>query len=258
MSLITLTTDFGTRDWFVGTMKGVIHQIAPNTPITDLTHGIPRGDIHAGAFALAAAHRYFPKGTIHVGVVDPNVGGGRDSLVIQTSNGYFIGPDNGLFSYVLRGESVKSMHRIQNSRYQLPVTSQTFHGRDVFAPVAAHLSRGVPLSQFGPRAHEMHQLNWPDLKAQKTGLRGEVVYVDRFGNAITNITGNALLSSGADKVRAAQKLIPIKNSYDSVPAKSAVAVLGSSGLMEIAINGGDASKTLKLKIGSAVSLPAAK
>lgn len=255
MKLISLTTDFGLEDWFVGTMKGVIYEIAPNTSVIDLTHGISAGDIQAGAFALAAAYRYFPSGTIHVGVVDPGVGGERAGLIIETENGCFVGPDNGLFSYVLRGERLKSIREIQNPRFQLSNVSQTFHGRDVFAPVAAHISRGVPLSQFGARIHEIEQLEWPETKTTSTGLRGQIVYVDHFGNAITNITANAVLSSGSKKVRAGQKLIPIEKSYDAVKGKKPVAVLGSSSLLEIAINGGNAAKSLKLKIGSPVAIP---
>lgn len=254
MKLITLTTDFGSKDWFVGTMKGVILQIAPTASIIDLTHGISCGDIRAGAFALAASYRYFPSGTIHVGVVDPGVGGKRAGLIIETENGCFVGPDNGLFSYVLRGEKLKSVRQIQNPRYQLSNVSQTFHGRDVFAPVAAHISRGVPLSQFGARIHDFEQLDWPELKTLKTGLRGEVVYIDHFGNGITNITTSAVLSSGAQKVRVAQKLISIQSSYDAVKGKKPFAIVGSCGLLEIAVNGGNAAKSLKLKVGSPVSL----
>ena len=118
MKSITLTTDFGTKDWFVGSMKGVIQGIAPNTSVADITHGVPAGNIQAGAFAIAAAYRYFPNGTIHLGVVDPGVGGSRVGLVIQTDNAYFVGPDNGLFSYALRGERLKSVHVIQNRRHR--------------------------------------------------------------------------------------------------------------------------------------------
>jgi len=256
MKLIALITDFGLKDWFVGTMKGVIQKIAPDTSVIDLTHGIPAGDIRAGAFALAAASQYFPSGTIYVGVVDPGVGGERAGLIIETENGYFIGPDNGLFSYALRGERLKSIRKIQNPRFQLANVSQTFHGRDVFAPVAAHISRGVPLSQFGTRVHDFEQLDWPEIKITATGLRGQVVYIDHFGNAITNVTGSSVLNSGAQKIRVGQKLVPIEPSYAAVKAGKPVAVIGSSGLLEIAINSGNAAKSLKLKIGSSVLLSA--
>jgi S-adenosylmethionine hydrolase len=254
MKPITLTTDFGLRDWFVGTMKGVILKIAPNAPVIDLTHGISAGDVRAGAFAIAAAYRYFPAGTIHVGVVDPGVGGNRAGLVIETENNLFVGPDNGLFSFVRRGERLKSIHRIENPQYQLAVISRTFHGRDVFAPVAAHLSRGVSVGELGPRVHDIERLEWPALKTLRSGLRGEIVYIDHFGNAITNVTGGSVLTSGAGKVRVGQKLVPIEARYGAVKAGRPVAVIGSSGLLEIAINGGNAAKSLKLKIGSPVVL----
>lgn len=255
MQLITLTTDFGGTDWFVGTMKGVILRIAPNAPLIDLTHGVPPGNVRAGAFALAAAYRYFPSGTIHLGVVDPGVGGSRAGLVIETENGFFVGPDNGLFSFVLRGERLKSIHRIENPQYQLAITSRTFHGRDVFAPVAAHLSRGVPVSEFGSRVHDLARLEWPTLKPMRSGLRGEIVYIDHFGNAITNVPDSSVLSSGTATIRVGQKWIPIEGSYDSVKRGRPVALIGSSGLLEIAVNGGNAAKTLKLKINSKVTLP---
>lgn len=254
MKAITFTTDFGFNDWFVGTMKGVILRTAPNASIVDLTHGIAPGDIRAGAFALAAAYHYFPAGTIHVAVVDPGVGSERAGAVIETENYFFVEPDNGVFSFALRGERLRSIHRLENPKFQLTEVSRTFHGRDVFAPAAAHLSRGVPAGQFGPRVHDLVQLDWPEPAATRSGLRGEVVHLDHFGNAITNLPASRVLASGATKVTVGGKTVPLRECYADVPRGKPVAVIGSSGLLEIAINGGNAAKALKLKCGSKVSL----
>ena len=254
MKPITLTTDFGLDDWFVGTMKGVIQRTAPNAAVIDVTHGIAPGDIRAGAFALAAAYRYFPAGTIHLAVVDPGVGSERAGVVIETESYFFVGPDNGVFSFALRGERLRSIHRLENPQYQLAEVSRTFHGRDVFAPAAAHLSRGVPASRFGPRVHDLVQLDWPEPVSLKSAVGGEVVYVDGFGNAITNLPAGRVLASGAAKVTAGGKSVPLLACYADVTRGKPVAVIGSSGLLEIAINGGSAAKALKLRRGSRVLL----
>lgn len=252
MKSIAITTDFGLDDWFVGTMKGVIQKIAPNAPIVDITHVIKPGDIRAGAFALAAAYRYFPIGTIHLVVVDPGVGSDRAGVVIETENYLFVGPDNGVFSFALSGERLRSIHRLENPKFQLTEVSRTFHGRDVFAPAAAHLSRGVPANRFGPRQHELVQLEWPEPETTKSGLRGEVVYIDHFGNCITNLSASRVLASGATRVKVGAKAVPIHDCYAAVKTGKPVAVIGSTGLLEIAINGGNAAKILKLKSGSRI------
>ena len=197
MSVITLTTDFGTRDWFVGTMKGVIASIAPRSTVVDLTHDLPPGDIRGGAFALAASHRFFPKGTIHVAVVDPGVGSRRKAIAVQTAKGVFVGPDNGVLSWALAKEKIRAIHALENEAYFLQPVSRTFHGRDIFAPVAAHLSRGVPIQKLGPALKDFVRLDWPEPRVRRGGFEGEVVYIDRFGNAITNLEGG--LVEGSDR-----------------------------------------------------------
>jgi len=254
MKPITLTTDFGLDDWFVGAMKGVILRIAPHVPVVDVTHAIEPGDIRAGAFALAAAYRYFPAGTIHVAVIDPGVGSERAGVVVESENYVFVGPDNGVFSFALRGERLRSIHRLENPQYQLAEVSRTFHGRDIFAPTAAYLSRGVPVAKFGPRQHELVSLEWPEPVAARGGWRGEVVYIDRFGNCITNLPASRVLASGTTGVKAGTKAVPVRETYAAVKIGRPVAVIGSSGLLEIAVNGGNAAKMLKLKVGSDVLL----
>jgi hypothetical protein len=161
MRLITLTTDFGTRDWFVGTMKGVVLGIHPPATVVDLTHEIPPGDIRAGAFALMTACRFFPKGTVHVAVVDPGVGSRRRAIAVQTANSCFVGPDNGVLSWALMREKIKTIRLLENREFFLEPVSHTFHGRDIFAPVAAHLSRGVAVSRLGRELKDFVRLPWP-------------------------------------------------------------------------------------------------
>lgn len=254
MKPITLTTDFGYQDWFVGAMKGVLLRIAPHAPIVDLTQAVAPGDIRSGAFILAAGYRSFPAGAIHVVVVDPGVGSDRAGVVIETENYLFVGPDNGVFGLALRGERLRSIHRLENPKFRLAEVSNTFHGRDIFAPAAAHLSRGVPPSQFGPRLHELIPIDWPDPVVTKSGLRGEVIHIDHFGNCITNLPASRVLASGATCVKVGAKTVPIHDCYAAVKRGKPVAVIGSTGLLELAINGGSAAKAVKLRMHSPVSL----
>ncbi|MBI2948170.1 MAG: SAM-dependent chlorinase/fluorinase, partial [Verrucomicrobia bacterium] len=201
MQIITLTTDFGTDDWFAGTMKGVILSVNPKASIVDITHGIRLGDIRAGAFALAAAYRFFPRGTVHVAVVDPGVGSERKAIAVRTKDYFFVGPDNGLLSCALAREVIRSIHRLENKKFFLPFVSQTFQGRDVFAPVAAHLSKGVAIGKLGPRAASCKMLTLPTPIRRGHELVGEVIYLDRFGNGITNIRGEDLEAWEADGLK---------------------------------------------------------
>lgn len=255
MRNITLTTDFGTRDWFVGTMKGVILGIVPHAAIVDITHDIAAGDMRAGSFALAMSCRFFPKGTVHVAVVDPGVGSSRPAIAVQTADYLFVGPDNGVLSFALANERVRSVHRLENKNYFLRPVSRTFHGRDIFAPVAAHLSRGIPIQTLGPVQNDFVRLPWPKPQKTAAGLEGEVIFIDRFGNAITNFSHASLEPPGEAWVFAGRRrLCPVKDFYQSVPAGKPVAVPGSSGFLEIAVNGGSAAKQLKLKVGSRMTV----
>ena len=253
MPLITLTTDFGTRDWFVGTMKGVILGIAPGAAIVDITHEIPAGDIRAGAFALAASCRFFPKGTVHVAVVDPGVGGARKAIGVQTAKYFFVGPDNGVLSFALAREKIKSMHRLENAEYFLRPVSKTFHGRDIFGPIAAHLCLGTPVHRLGSVQKEFVRLIWPRPCIGRNWIKGEVILIDRFGNAITNIENLDLgRRSGLEIFLGRKRLCPVGEFYQSVPTGKALAVPGSTGFLEIALNGGSAAKRFRLKVGSKV------
>ena len=253
MNLITLTTDFGTQDWFAATMKGVILGLCPRAAIVDITHEIPAGDIRAGAFALMASHRFFPKGTVHVAVVDPGVGSARHAIAVQTASHFFVGPDNGVLSLALAKGKIKTIRRLENAGSFLQPVSRTFHGRDIFAPVAARLCRGSPIHQLGPPQQGFVRLRWSEPRMQRQGIEGEVVYIDRFGNLTTNIEEKYLPDVSLEHCRldiGRRRNIPLASHYQAVPTGREVALIGSGGLLEIAVNGGSASQRLGLKIGS--------
>lgn len=255
MRVITLTTDFGTRDWFVGTMKGVVLQINPRTAIVDLTHEIPQGDVRAGAFALMVGCRYFSKGTVHVVVVDPGVGGPRRTIAAQTADYIFVGPDNGVLSWALARERIKTVRQLEELKYFLQPVSRTFHGRDIFAPVAAYLSRGLPIQRLGREVKDWIRLPRPQPAKSRGALRGEVIYIDRFGNAITNIPsepGFTERSVACEVVGRRKARCALAEFYGAVPANRAVAIIGSSGFLEIAVNSGSAARKFGLRIGNKV------
>ena len=252
MQIITLTTDFGTHDWFVGTVKGVILGIAPRVQVVDITHDIPGGEIRAAAFALASSCCYFPAKTIHIAVVDPGVGSNRGAIAVQTADYLFVGPDNGVLSWALRQQTVKEVRRLANENFFLRPVSQTFHGRDIFAPVAAHLSKGMPFAKIGPEVKHYLRLPWPKpIRARNGSIRGEIVHIDRFGNAITNIhrADLAAHSGGGGRVFIHDKTVgPLDSYYQAVPLGQTVGLIGSSGYLEIAVNGGEAAQVLKLNL----------
>jgi S-adenosyl-L-methionine hydrolase (adenosine-forming) len=253
--MITLITDFGTRDWFVGTMKGVILGIHPRANVVDITHEIPAGDIRAGAFALMASCRYFPKGSVHVSVVDPGVGSRRQAIAVQTANFVFVGPDNGVLSWALAREKIKTIRRLENRKCFLEPVSRTFHGRDIFAPVAARLTRGLSVKWLGRVLKDFVRLPWPEPTKQRGEVQGEVVYIDRFGNAITNIEAGRVSREWAGKceVKVKPKMCcALMEFYGAVPVNRPVAVLSSSGLLEISVNGGSAARKFGVKIGDKV------
>ena len=258
MRIISLLTDFGLTDWFVGTIKGVILGLNPRARIVDITHNIPPGDIRAAAFALATSYRFFPAGTVHVAVVDPGVGSARKAIAVRTANHFFVGPDNGVLSWALRAEKVEAIHVLENEDYLLHPISHTFHGRDIFAPVAAHMAQGVALRKLGPAAKAFVRLPWPEPKRRGRRIHGEVIYIDRFGNAITNIENEVIRrTQGCScdvRVGGRRYSSPLRMFYRAVPEKTPVAIPGSCGLLEIAVNGGSAEKRLGLSVGMRVVL----
>lgn len=254
MTIVTLLSDFGTQDEYVGVMKGVIAGINPDARVVDITHSIEPQDITHGAYILAAAYRYFPAGTLHVAVVDPGVGGARRILAVECHGHRFLAPDNGLLERVLTDSSDSVVVSVQDRRYYLERVSDTFHGRDIFAPVAARLAAGLPLAALGPVIDRQRIVSGAVPRWRFSTPRcidGIVVAVDRFGNLMTNIEAAAIHTlslQGADgrlTVEIADKRIDgIGHAYDQVHRFSPLAIIGSRGLLEISVNRGDARRTL--------------
>ncbi|HUC98167.1 MAG TPA: SAM-dependent chlorinase/fluorinase [Candidatus Polarisedimenticolaceae bacterium] len=253
--IITLTTDFGYMDPFVGIMKGAILCVTPNLHIIDLNHGIPPQDIKAAALTLAASVPYFPQGTIHVAVVDPGVGSERRPIVIHSAGQYFVGPDNGVFSFAVKDKELSRIVHLSNESYHLLPKSRTFHGRDVFAPVAAHLARGVPLAEFGSPSNDRVSLPWPELERAGEFIVGEILYIDRFGNLFTNVHERDLMALARESLCIHFKEIEIQGlaeNYAAGDKEPYIALVNSWGLLEIASYNGNAASRSGAKIGDKV------
>lgn len=261
MPVITLTTDFGLNDPYVGIMKGVILSICPNARIVDLCHLLPPQDIIAGALTLEASVTYFPDGAVHCAVVDPGVGGSRAAVAVDCGSFYLVGPDNGLFSLVIERHSSMQAVNLTNSAYQLPQVSSTFHGRDIFAPAAAHLAAGALISDLGDPAGPLQRIEIPAPIVEDSSIILSVLHVDRFGNLITNLVQDRLpvLAPGRDAaamtVEAGSVLIHgISSTYSDVEEGRTVAYFGSSGRLEVAVRNGSASQQLGLVRGAELRL----
>jgi S-adenosylmethionine hydrolase len=247
-AIITLTTDFGLKDPYVGIMKGVILTINPEARIVDISHQIKTGDITHAAGLIQEAFSFFPKNTVHVAVIDPGVGSSRRPIIIKTQNHSFVGPDNGLFWPIISAHQQIEIIHLMEKRYFLPHVSHTFHGRDIFAPVAAHLSHGADPLKMGKIITDPVSLRLPILKKNEKTLCGQIVRVDNFGNLITNIHHEDLAQfSGTGKTVIKVGTLTIENvreTYAEVKKDEALALIGSSGYLEIAVNLGRASERL--------------
>ncbi|MFA9406116.1 MAG: S-adenosyl-l-methionine hydroxide adenosyltransferase family protein [Anaerolineales bacterium] len=273
---IALLTDFGTQDTYVSAMKGVIMSLNPQVRIVDITHHIPRGNIQRAAFELWRVQDYFPEETIFLCVVDPGVGTIRRGLAISCGKRTYVGPDNGLFTYVHLLSAQCTAVELQNPGLMLTNVSRTFHGRDVFAPAAAHLSRGVELDAFGPQVTDVAHFPLPLLRSlEDVEILGEVLHADQFGNIITSIgilefaIPDLILKPwllNAPELRFPYEdlrlhlpgplSLRLNRTFDEVPVGEAVAYIGSAGLLEIGINQGSADDTLGLTPGQQISLTA--
>jgi S-adenosyl-L-methionine hydrolase (adenosine-forming) len=251
MRLVTLTTDFGLSDPFVGIMKGVIASRAPEATIVDVTHGVPPQDVVAGALVLRHAVPYFPAGAVHVAVVDPGVGTARRPLCVETDHGVLVGPDNGLLSLAAGPTDVRRIVHLTDERLFLSPRSGTFDGRDVFAPVAAALVAGTPPRALGAEVPEMERLALREPLRRGRTIEGEVVYVDHFGNLITNVAGGMMGRDAGIRIGETRLRGPAP-SYAAVPPGELVAVVGSWGLLEIAVRNGSASARLGASKGERV------
>ena len=267
---IVLTTDFGLADPYAGVMKGVILGINPAATLIDLSHQIHPQNIRQAAFILGASYRLFPQGSIHVAVVDPGVGTGRRALLVETPTAYFLAPDNGLLSYVLRdylGESPGEQGRVSlpanwqayqltNERYWLHPVSNTFHGRDIFAPVAAHLSLGVPAHELGEPVSEVVWLPAPQLSEHDGTLHGEVIYADHYGNLVTNVPAERIGDAAATSVEIkGHRISGVSRTFqtdDGRDSETLLALLGSLGYLEIAVANGNAAQILDAGPGEPV------
>ena len=261
-SVVTLLTDFGTADYFVGAVKGVILTINPQVSIIDITHEIPPQDIESAAFTLLTCYRDFPAGTVHVAVVDPGVGSSRRAIVVSAGSHYFVGPDNGLFSYVLDREPSHQTFHLTAREYFRDSPSSTFHGRDVFAPVAAALSKGVAPAKLGPRIEDAVRLHsLAPTKREDGKVEGRIIHIDRFGNCITNLTRADLPDTKQTTLLVKRRAINAFRRFfaDETASKRGrasnsdlFAIWGSAGFLELALNGASAAKLLHAKRGDTV------
>ena len=257
---ITLTTDFGLKDGYVGVMKGVIAKINPSANVIDISNNIGPQNIFQAAYVLYSTYAYFPKGTIHVVVVDPGVGSKRKIICAKINDYIFLAPDNGVLSLIISGDDSPSIREVTNKELFLPEISNTFHGRDIFAPVAAYLSKGTSRKVLGKRVEIMKEFNLPKpIRSPGGVLTAEIIHEDGFGNLITNVnkdifdrlitrSGNLLIIAGKKKIK------KISTSYADAGDKETLAIFGSSGYLEISVRAGSARDILDLKKGDKLVL----
>lgn len=251
---IALLTDFGTRDTYVGVMKGVIATIAPGTTVVDLTHEVEPQNVRQAAFHLLTSYRYFPAGIVFCVVVDPEVGTKRHPLAARSKDHVFVCPDNGLLTPFITKGLIEEVVVLDNPSYHLPQPSQTFHGRDIFAPAAAHLSLVRELVMVGSptQTSELNQLEWPMPKPTRGGWEGEVSYIDHFGNLITNLESQLLGSTEGWVVQVGNVDLPVDLTFADVDPSQLVSYVGSSGLLEVAVRNSNAHLKLGIGVGEKV------
>lgn len=259
MPIITLLTDFGIQDGYPAAMKGVILSIASDVHIVDLTHDIPPQDVLQGALTLRRLAPYFPPGTIHVGVVDPGVGTIRRPIAAHLGEHFFVGPDNGLVSLLITKLEAHSIPirfvHLDREEYWLPQVSRSFHGRDVFAPVAAHLARGVPLEQLGSPIEDLVRLDAPLPERLENGWRAQVLHIDRFGNLALNLTEGEVGPTRSLRVLVGGiEIDGLSQAYGDRPTGELVALFDSSGCLSVALVNGDAASRLQVTVGDPVEV----
>ena len=264
MSIITLLTDFGTKDAYVGVMKGAILSINPSAVVVDVCHYIDPQDVIEAAYIIKSSYRYFPKGTVHMIVVDPGVGGNRSIVAVELSGHIFLAPDNGVLTLLMDEGEIDTIVRVENTRYFLNSISQTFHGRDIFAPVGSHISKGVPIEKLGPHLgmQDLMRLSIPQpYLSDKDELIGTIISIDRFGNCISNINENCLnkfVKNDSEKrleIKIGNTVIKcLSRSYTGVESGCPLAIIGSFGYLEIALNCDNASRQLNVEKGDSITL----
>lgn len=258
MAPITLLSDFGSASGYPAAMKGVILSICPTAQIVDISHDVERHHIRSGAFVLWMVAPYFPEKTVHCAVVDPGVGTARRALAIESGGQIFVGPDNGLLIPAALRVGAPQIYQIENEKYFLPTVSRTFHGRDIFAPVAAHLANGLPLTELGPQITEYIKLSFGEGLRRGHVLEGEIIYIDSFGNVITNIAGRLLHELAkpgtALIVEVSRKSVSARcaHTYAEGDPHELVVTVGSHGQVEIATNLGNAAQRLRARTGETI------
>lgn len=258
--IITLTTDFGEADYFVPAMKGAIWSVNPEAEIVDLTHLIPAHDIYAAAFTLICCYKDFPRNTIHLVVVDPGVGSQRRPILVMADDYYFVGPDNGVFSYIYQREQVNRIVHLTTEHYFRPLVSSTFHGRDIFAPCAAYLSKQVDWRMMGEEISDPTRFNIPQPVASATQIRGHVLHIDRFGNVITNITPaeltEAMVQSGVRVRVGKHEAARVLTHFAEANKDELFAYFGSTGFLELAVPRQSAARLIEARRGMEIEVVA--
>ena len=251
--VIAILTDFGTRDHYVGTMKGAALDICPDATLVDITHDVPPHDVLAGALELAASYRYFPSGTIFLVVVDPGVGTARRGIAADAGGYHFVAPDNGVLTLVLEETSPNTVIELSDHRYARPTVSRTFEGRDRFAPAAAWLAKGIDVAALGRPAEAWHRLQVPQPSVTVDSIDGEVVRVDRFGNLISNVDRRTFdaFSAGEVTIQIGDRVVSrVLSTYAEAAGGELMALFGSSDHLEVAVSGGSAAAALGVGRGA--------
>jgi S-adenosylmethionine hydrolase len=261
MVTISLLSDFGLKDSYVAEMKAVILSICPETRIIDISHEIEKFNVRMGAFVLASAAPYFPKGSIHVAVVDPGVGTKRRPILVETDHAIYVGPDNGLLMLSAKRQGINHVYRITNKQFMLLKASRTFHGRDIFAPTAAHLAKGQATSESGPEINDYIVPKFAKPSLGKNMLSGEILHIDNFGNVVTNVSMSELGKIGIKKgdmlhVKLEEDILKLKlcRAYGEVKPTQPLSIIGSHNFLEISINQDNAAKRFEVEIGEEVQI----
>jgi len=258
MNCISLLTDFGLDDNFVGVIKAVILKINPGAKIIDISHSVKPQDIFGAAFLLGSAYAYFPRGSVHLVVVDPAVGSKRKGIIVKTKDYFFVAADNGVLTLALQKERPLKIAEIRNSKYFLKPVSSTFHGRDIFAPVAAYLAGGKSIADFGTSLNSYQRLAFPKIKVTADTLTGKVIYIDRFGNLVSNIAKNdffGFVKKNKFKIFVRNKTIDrLSGSYSEAHHLKPLALFDSFNFLEVALNSHSAEKLLNAKKGTAIKI----
>ncbi len=254
--MITLTSDFGLKDPYVAEMKGVILTINPNATIIDITHDVEKFDIRMGAFMLASVAPFFPKGTVHLAVVDPGVGTERCAILVQTKQGFFVGPDNGILMLAAKNQGIEHTYELSNTAFMLPKRSATFHGRDIFAPAAAYLDIGAKPTEFGTEIVERVMPEFTRVKREAGSLVGVILHIDGFGNIITNISQKDMVQAKAViiKLHNISLNVALGKTYAQAKPREAIALIGSHGFLETALNQASAAEKFHAVVGEKIEV----